>query len=81
MNSATTYRVLLDRFFVLNDLENCAVLNLRKARAMMMADAEAVSRFREELELIRDEKMRLFARLQAVLLTTGTAPLTASQRI
>ena len=74
MSSASKYRVLLDRFFILNGMEKTAVIKLRHAFDAN-SDEEARLIFKQELQLIQEEKVKLLADLQALLLATGTTPL------
>ena len=72
------YRALLDRFFVLAEMEKLAAANLREA-VQVKAATQQLAMFREELHLIHQEKLKLFANLQSLVLTTGAiAPASAS---
>ena len=61
----------------LADVEKLASHRLREA-VQSKADAQQLFRCREELHLVHQEKLKLFAELQSLVLTSSTTALAAA---
>jgi hypothetical protein len=71
MIALNRYRALLDRFFILAEMENFATGNLHDA-VQIKTDSQQIMKCKEKLHLIHQEKLKMFESLQALVLTSGT---------